>query len=112
MYERTLNALIRRRVAELGLAALGLTGHKIPGATTGTRKTPGGAGYPDWTICGPGGVLFRECKSADGRRSMAQVRWGRELERAGADYAVWRPEDWESGRIDRELTRLAAGRAR
>ena len=108
MLESQLNALIRRRCAELGLHALGLTTHKIPG---GRATGPGPAGYPDWTIAGPGGILFREAKSSDGRRSMAQVRWGNTLARAGGNYAIWRPDDWESGRIDAELRAIAQAAA-
>jgi hypothetical protein len=107
MYERTLNALIRARCRELGLHHLGLTTHKIPGGST---PGPGPKGYPDWTIAGPGGIIFREAKSGDGRRSLAQIAWGRALAAAGADYAIWRPADWETGRIEAELRRVA-GRA-
>lgn len=97
--------MIRRRCQELGLHYLALTTHKIPGANT---SGPGPKGYPDFTIAGPGGILFREVKSSDGRRSMAQVHWGKTLTRAGGDYGIWRPEDWESGRIDAELRTIAA----
>ena len=110
MYERSLNALIRKRCRELGLHHLGLTTHKIPGyhdRGPGPAR-PGPKGYPDWTICGPGGLIFREAKSEDGRRSRAQIAWGRALTAAGHDYAIWRPADWESGRIDAELRAIAA----
>jgi len=103
-YERTLNGWIRRRCRELGLYHLGLTTHKIPGYH---GPGPGPAGYPDWTICGPGGLIFREAKSEDGRRSRAQIAWGKVLTAAGHDYAIWRPADWESGRIDAELRAIA-----
>src|SRR5579875_1506785 len=101
MQEKDLTGLIRRRCAELGLHALGLTGYRIPGASAG------GAGYPDFTIAGPGGILFRECKSDDGRRSMAQIRWGKAITAAGGDYDTWRPDDWQSGRINNELRAIA-----
>lgn len=104
MHERTLCALIRRRCAELGLHYLGLTTYKIPGANT---PGPGPRGYPDFTIAGPGGLLFREVKCAS-RMSRAQLAWGRALAGAGADYKVWRgPDDWESGLIDAELRAVA-----
>lgn len=103
MHERTLVSLIRKRCAELGLHHLALTTYRIPGANT---AGPGPKGYPDFTIAGPGGVLFRECKAAS-RRSLAQIAWGSALAAGGADYAIWRPEDWESGRIEAELRHVA-----
>lgn len=65
-----------------------------------------GKGYPDLTIVGPGGVLFRELKSATGRPSPEQRMWAAKLESAGANFAVWRPADLRSGRIERELRAL------
>ena len=105
MYERSLNALIRRRCRDLRLYHLGLTTHRIPGYHD---AGPGPAGYPDWTIVGPGGHLFREAKSENGRRSRAQIAWSKVLTAAGLDYDVWRPADWHSGRIDAELRAIAA----
>lgn len=71
------------------------------------------AGFPDWVFAGPGGVLFRELKTARGRLSLAQVVWRRTLRKAGADVDVWRPEDLLSGRVARELAALAGmGRPR
>ena len=75
-----------------------------------TRDSRGSAaGYPDWTIAGPGGVIFRENKCQDGKPTPAQLRWARELLLAGADYEVWRPADALSGRIKLELERLRRG---
>jgi hypothetical protein len=106
MSEAELNKQIRALCDRLGLYAFGITTHRIPGASP---RTGSSRGYPDWTIAGPGGILFREAKSEDGRRSMAQVQWGRQLERAGGDYAVWRPADLQSGRIEQELLAVATG---
>lgn len=65
-----------------------------------------GPGYPDLTICGQRGVIFRECKSASGMLRPDQRAWGRALTSAGADWAVWRPADWHLGRIAGELAAL------
>lgn len=65
-----------------------------------------GKGYPDLTIVGPGGVLFRELKSDRGQLSAEQVTWSARLKSAGADFAVWRPVDLRSGRIEKELRAL------
>lgn len=62
-----------------------------------------GKGYPDLTLVGPGGVLFRELKSAKGTCSPEQGTWLASLIAAGVDAAVWRPDDLKSGRIEREL---------
>jgi hypothetical protein len=60
-------------------------------------------GYPDLTIAGPRGVIFRELKSSTGRLSPDQRRWLDRLTEAGADAGVWRPDAWP----DRVLTELA-----
>jgi hypothetical protein len=52
-------------------------------------------GFPDSVIVGTE-VLFRELKSKDGVLEPAQRRWGSRLERAGGDWAVWRPADWRA----------------
>lgn len=66
-----------------------------------------GPGYPDLTLCGPGGVLFREVKGTGGVLSADQKGWLRALKAAGADAALWTPLDWDCGRIERELRALA-----
>lgn len=63
-------------------------------------------GFPDLVICGPNGVLFRELKAETGRLTIDQTCWGQGLLEAGANCAVWRPADWYSGRIRRELGAL------
>jgi len=54
-------------------------------------------GFPDLVIVGPGGVLFREVKTARGRVTPDQRRWLDALSAAGADAGVWRPGDWPLG---------------
>ncbi len=60
-------------------------------------------GYPDVTVCGPRGVLFRELKAERGRLTSEQRTWLDRLTQAGADARVWWPDDWP----DRVLTELA-----
>jgi hypothetical protein len=60
-------------------------------------------GYPDLTLVGLSGVVFRELKSSTGRLTPAQRTWLDRLNAAGADAAVWRPDSWP----DRVLTELA-----
>lgn len=65
-----------------------------------------GTGYPDLTIVGPTGVLFRELKSERGVLRPEQKTWIARLSVAGADVDVWRPRDLASGRIETELRAL------
>lgn len=39
------------------------------------RSTRSPAGYPDETVCGPNGVIYRELKSQTGRVSVEQQKW-------------------------------------
>lgn len=64
------------------------------------------AGYPDCTIVGPNGILFRELKSRDGQLRPEQRKWGSRIAKAGGNWAVWRPRDWEDGTIVRQLQAL------
>jgi hypothetical protein len=66
-------------------------------------------GLPDLVIIGsqreggPVAVLWRELKADDGKLRPDQNAWGGDLVASGSDWAVWKPEDWRSGRIRREL---------
>jgi len=59
-------------------------------------------GYPDVTVVGPHGVLWRELKTERGRLTTDQRLWLDRLTEAGADADVWRPDDWPT-RIIAEL---------
>lgn len=75
---------------------------------------PGGyqAGYPDWTIAGPEGILYRELKRQKEKPTKAQTAWIERLRLCGLDVDVWRPSDLLSGRIAKELAAIADGRFR
>ena len=64
------------------------------------------SGLPDWIIIGRR-VLWRELKSAYGAVSREQRHVGYLLQTCGEDWAIWRPADLHSGRIERELEGLA-----
>ena len=51
-------------------------------------------GYPDLTLVGATGVMFRELKTEKGRLSEHQRYWIAILSQAGADVGVWRPSQW------------------
>jgi hypothetical protein len=63
-------------------------------------------GWPDSVIIGRK-VVYRVLKSEAGRLTREQQEVGRRLQRAGANWRVWRPSDLLSGQIARELTELA-----
>jgi len=105
MTEAQLCAQIRALCTELHLHAFSATTYLIPGAST---TSPGSSrGFPDWVIIGPGGMLFAEAKSADGRRSRAQIFWAAAITGAGGDYRLWRPAGLTDGSIRADLERIA-----
>ncbi|MEU4217566.1 hypothetical protein [Actinoplanes sp. NPDC026623] len=67
-------------------------------------------GFPDSVIVGPRGVVFRELKSDGGRAEPEQLVWLHRLREAGADAAIWTPQDRRSGRILNELNWLSRDR--
>lgn len=76
-----------------------------------TWRTPveaDGKGFPDLVIVGPGGVLYRELKSATGKPSAEQEMWLSVLALADQDVGFWRPVDLTCGRIQSELRALRA----
>jgi hypothetical protein len=66
-------------------------------------------GFPDSVIVGTE-ILYRELKSKDGVLTPHQRRWGSRIERAGGNWAVWRPADWGSMTILNQLLAIAAPR--
>lgn len=68
-----------------------------------TAVAADGKGYPDLTIVGPGGILFRELKTDRGAIRPEQKQWLATLGFAGANAGVWRPANLHDGTIEREL---------
>ena len=68
------------------------------------RGTPG---FPDYTIAGPYGVLFREIKPEGGTLDTKQRHWRDLLIAGGADWGCWRPIDLPLERIHQELRAIA-----
>jgi len=72
-----------------------------------TAVSADGKGWPDLSICGPGGLIFRELKNTGKYPSPEQRAWLERLTEAGQDAGVWRPKDMASGLIETTLKRLA-----
>ena len=70
-----------------------------------SRRSP--SGFPDLLIAGPGAILFAELKTQRGRVSPAQKEWIAALESAGQSVFLWRPVNFLSGEIQRELAAIA-----
>jgi len=100
MTEAELQRLVADRCARLGLAHY---------HTYDSRRSE--PGFPDSVIMGTA-ILYRELKSATGVLKPEQRRWGRRIERAGGDWAVWRPADWHNGAILRQLLAIRPAHAR
>lgn len=71
-----------------------------------TAVSGDGKGFPDLIIVGSR-LIARELKAEQGRLLPEQVAWRSALFGAGVDATEWRPSDWRSGRIERELRALA-----
>lgn len=63
------------------------------------------AGFPDLVLVHPKQlrIVWRELKSETGTTTPEQKVWISTLSLVGEDVDVWRPRDWVSGRIEREL---------
>lgn len=59
-------------------------------------------GWPDLALY-RSRMIYRELKTRVGKVTDAQAQCGANLQQAGQDWAIWRPEDLQSGRILREL---------
>lgn len=65
-----------------------------------------GKGWPDLTIVGPGGVLFRELKAEGKYPEPEQRLWLEALTVAGANVGVWKPHHLTEGLIEQQLKAL------
>jgi len=97
-------AELQRLVAEL-CARLGLHHYH----TFDSRRSE--PGFPDSVIIGSE-IMFRELKSADGVLKPEQRRWGSRIQRAGGNWAVWRPVDWQNMTIMSQLMEIRPRLAR
>lgn len=66
-------------------------------------------GFPDLLLLGPRGLLFAEIKTG-GALEPAQRAWRDRLTSAGAQWRLWQPADFLTGKIRAELERIAGTR--
>lgn len=102
MSEDELEREVRRLAKRYGVHAV-----HLPDSRTGI----GVAGMPDWILIGTG-VIWRELKSRSGVLEKEQVAWKYRLKAARADWDIWRPLDYDTGRIAQELQAIAPKWAR
>jgi len=95
------HAELLEAIAQLVDEQPSLTAQHFPIVTGSWSK-----GWPDLVIVGPGGVLWREVKTARDRLSAQQWDWSRRLLLSGQDWAVWRPADYPET-IREQLSQLA-----
>lgn len=96
MTERELDKQVRRLADDLGL---------IRYHTLDSRGSS--AGFPDWVIAGPGGVIFAESKSMNGKLRPEQAEWRDRLLEAGATWYLWRPDGLADGSIALQLAQVS-----
>ena len=62
-------------------------------------------GFPDLVIAGHGRVLYAELKTQRGRLTDAQRLWISQLQDAGSEVHLWRPQDL----LDRTIAKTLGG---
>jgi hypothetical protein len=72
-----------------------------------SRRLVYGPGYPDLTVFGRSGVLYRELKTEGGKLSRPQVAWKYKIQGTGGNWGIWRPGHLAAGRIEYELWQVA-----
>jgi hypothetical protein len=104
MLEAQLNSRVMYRARKYMLRVLRMQRATIQGAW----RTPATKGFPDLMIVGRS-IIFRELKRELGKLDPEQESWRGWLLNTGADWAVWRPSDIRSGRVEAELKAVAFG---
>ena len=60
-------------------------------------------GFPDLHMVRGRRIVYAELKDATKDTSVAQDAWEMVIQRTDAEYYLWRPADWMSGRVDEIL---------
>lgn len=95
-------AMSERQLQELVISLAERMGWLAYHTFDSRRSQPG---FPDLVLVHPRQrrILWRELKSETGTATAEQKVWISTLKLVGADVDVWRPRDWVSVRIEREL---------
>lgn len=102
--ESVLQLAVIQRATELGYSIFWLPDALQRIAVAADRfDTMPRPGYVDLTIVGHGRLLHIELKAERGRLRPEQRIWRDEFQRAGADWRLWRPSDWQTGEIEAVL---------
>ena len=99
MTEAVLDAAVRQLAALLGVRVYSVRNSRAGVVTS--------RGYPDLTLVGPGGVMWRELKAERGHATREQLDWGRAITGAGGSWKVWRPGDLTARVIETEIRTIA-----
>ncbi len=99
MTEAELLDAIIIKAGQLGVVALHIPDRAV------RLMGPAWKGWPDLTLIGYHGHMFREVKGDGyaGKLTTGQRVFGYRLTAAGGDFGTWDPRNWRSGRIEREL---------
>ena len=62
-------------------------------------------GFPDLHMVRGRRIVYAELKDAKKPRTDQQDEWARAIQKTDAEYYLWRPADWMSGRVDEVLAR-------
>ena len=65
-------------------------------------------GFPDLHMVRGKRIVYAELKDATKPRTDAQDDWAEAIQQTPAEYYLWRPADWMSGRVDEVLKREGA----
>src|SRR5260370_40341743 len=99
MSEAELDAAVRELAALLGVRVYSVRNSRAGVVTS--------RGYPDLTLVGPGGIMWRELKRERKTATREQLAWGRAITGAGGSWKVWRPQDLPRRGIGAEVGRVA-----
>jgi len=98
MTEAELDSLVRGQPNRPGYARL--CGWLVYHTFNSSKSDPG---FPDLVLVRDGRIVYAELKTEKGRLTKHQRDWLKALDDAGQEVYVWRPSDWDHGRIQEVL---------
>ena len=92
---------LERAIVEMARFYHWMVFHARPAQTQKGWRTPvayDGKGFPDLTLVGAR-VVFAEIKAKGGKLSPDQIRWREQIQKAGGEWYLWTPTEWEAGEV-------------